>query len=106
MITKFNIFNEGSASNGSGLTYDEAIDLYKLDSIIKDYFTEKYPNEDIKILGRYGYTMGVSVLGNLIKFAKKHYDMDLVDLINKHLSYIKTYTDDPEAYRAAKKYNL
>lgn len=105
MITKFNIFNEGLISNDSNLTYGEVLDLYKLDRVIQDYFYEKYPM-DIKILGRYGHGLTKSAIDRVLKFAKKNNDTELIDLINAHLNTIKTFTDNPEAYRAAKKYNL
>lgn len=108
MITKFNIFNEGLIQNeiNMNLTFDEVMDLYKLDFVIKDYFIKNYPNEDKKIIGRYGHTMGKSSLDRLMKLAKKHKDIELITLINNHLSYINNFNKDPEAYRSAKKYNL
>lgn len=106
MITKFNIFNEGLIPNGSNLTYSEMLDLYKLDSVIKNYVIKKYPIEDIKLLGKYGYTMTKTSLDRTLKFAKKNNDTELINLINSHLNTIKNFNNNPEAYRTAKKYNL
>lgn len=106
MITRFKLFNENLIPYDANLSYAEVLDLYKLDRVIKEYFTEKYPSEHIKILGKYGRTMGKSVLDNLLKFAKKHKDIELIDLIKSHLNTIKNFNDNREEYRAAKKYNL
>lgn len=106
MITKFNTFNEGFIPNDINMTYGEVIDLYKLDQVIKDYFTKNYPSENIKILGRYGHTLSKSSLDRLMKLSKKYNDIELTNLINNHISNINNYIKDPEAYRAAKKYNL
>ena len=104
MITRFdNFLKEGLIPNAHNLTYSEVVDLYKLDSKIKDYFMEKYPTTDIKILGRYGHSMGESALNRILKFAKKNNDKILLDLVNSHLDYISNFVKDPESYRAAKK---
>ena len=106
MITNFKIFERSLILNAADMTYDDALELGKTDKIIKDYFMEKYPNENIKILGRYGHDLSEAALRRLIKFARKNNDNTLIELITKHLITYKQYIDDPEMFRRINKFNI
>ena len=101
MITNFKIFE-----NISDVTYDDAIELGKTDRAIKDYFMEKYPVEDIKILGKYGHDLSEAALRRLLKLARKNDDNILVGLIQKHCIIYKQYAENPEMFRKINKFNI
>jgi len=107
MIINFKIFeSEDKLSKVKDLTYDDLIELNKLDRGIKEYFMKKYPMENIKILGRYGHSLSDAALYRLSKFAIKKNDKILSDLIQNYFDTYKEFVDDPEIFRNKIKYNI
>jgi hypothetical protein len=106
MITKFKIFERGLIPNPADVPYHDVIELGKSDRVIKDYFMEKYPRENIKILGRFGHELSVAALDRLAKFARKNNDKFLSNLIQRHLDIHKEYVNDPEMFRRINKFNI
>ena len=104
MITNFKVF--GSAD--SDITYDEAIYLYELSEPIKKYFYEEYPDEDDKILGRYGHSITNNTAKNILKFAKNKKDKVLISLVQKHLDRLNdpNIRNSYKLDRDSKKYNI
>lgn len=105
MITKFKIF-ERLIPKDMDITYGDALELSKTDREIKDYFKKKYPNENVKILGRYNHELSEAALGRLSNFARKNNDKILSGLIKKYFDTYKEFIEDPEMFRNRRKFNI
>lgn len=97
MITKFEFFNEGRFAN---IVYDEAVEINEYEKRIKNYFTEKYPEESPIFSHRKEFS--ATSIGKIVKFAKKHNDETLTALINDYLDFIENINTRMDA----KKYNI